>query len=126
MKYLPQYHDINLYLQINDFKKEYEKFADEDKCEGFDELFMIVYDNVVMTWNDPYFEPKSEKLIRINYGKPVVVTIDNRQHQKIAKKWHLNDGDEYESQADMSRKVGVSPTIICYWKAMGLIKNVIE
>ena len=87
---------------------------------------MSVYDKVMMTWNDPYFKPKDGKRISVNYNEPVVVTIDNRQHQKIAKKWHLNDGDEYESQADMSRKVGVSWTNICYWKAMGLIKNVIE
>lgn len=125
MKYLPQYHDIKLYLQIKDFREEYEKFADEDKCEGFDELFMSIYDKVVMTWNDPYFTPKNGRRTRLNYKEPVVVTIENYKHQKIAKKWHLNDGDEYESQADMSRKVGVSPTIICYWKAMGLIKNVI-
>lgn len=125
MNYLPQYHDIKLYLQIKDFREEYEKFADEDKCEGFDELFMSIYDKVVMTWNDPYFKPKNGKRIRVNYSEPVVVTIENYCHEKIAKKWHLNNGDEYTSQADMARKVGISATMICYWKAMGLIKNVI-
>lgn len=125
MHLLPQYHDIKLYLQIKDFKEEYEKFSDEDKCEGFDELFMSIYDNVVITWDNPYRKPKNGRRIRVNYREPVVVTIENYTHQKIAKKWNLKDGEEYASQAEMSRKVGVSPPVICNWKAIGLIKNVI-
>lgn len=120
----PQYHDIKLYLQIPDFKVEYDKFPDEDKCEGFDELFMTIYDTVLRTWNKVNND-KSPSLYSTTYMQPVIVC--NSMHKKLCDKYGLKPGDIYSSITDLKKKCNVkSLSQISYWKRMGWIKNVIE
>ena len=119
----PQYHDIKLYLQIPDFKVEYEKFADEDKCEGFDEMFMSVYDKVVKTW----YNIDNDKLPRFasrNYLQPVIVC--DSMHKKLCDKYGFKPGEVYSSITDLKNKCNVSfLSQISYWKSKGWIKNII-
>lgn len=118
----PQYHDIKLYLQIPDFKVEYEKFADEDKCEGFDEMFMSVYDKVVKTWYN-VDNDKSPRLASRNYLQPVIVCDSMRK--SLCDKYGFKPGDVYSSITDLKNKCNVSfLSQISYWKQMGWIKNI--
>lgn len=119
----PQYHDIKLYLQIPDFKAEYEKFTEEEKCEGFDELFMTIYDKVVMTWNKSDNE-KSPNLYTTTYLQPVIIC--DSMNKKLCAKYGFKTGDVYSSCTDLKNKCNVkSLSQISYWKRIGWIKNVI-
>lgn len=120
----PQYHNIKLYLQIPDFKVEYEKFPDEDKCEGFDELFMTIYDTVVKTWNK-VDNDKSPSLYSRNCLQPVIVC--DSMHKKLCEKYGFKPGDVYSSATDLKNKCNIKNLPqISYWKRRGWIKNVIE
>lgn len=119
----PQYHDIRLYLQIPDFKVEYEKFPDEDKCEGFDEIFMSVYDKVVKTWYNVDNDTPPRSFSR-NYLQPVIVC--DSMHKSLCKKYGFNPGEIYSSITDLKNKCNVKfLSQISYWKSKGWIKNII-
>ena len=113
---------IRLYLQIPDFKVEYEKFADEDKCEGFDEMFMSVYDKVVKTWYniDNETTPSSYSTYHM---QPVIVC--GSMHKKLCVKYGFKPGEVYSSITDLKNKCNVKfLSQISYWKSKGWIKNI--
>ena len=113
-------------MQIPDFRQGYESIPEEDRCDGFDELFMTIYDKVVKTWNTgAEKKTKLDKPYAINYLVPV--TICKTMKPSLCKKHNFKPGDTFDSMTDMKNKCNIKNlSQISYWKRMGWIKNVIE
>lgn len=120
---LPQYHDINLYLQIPDFKEAYDQFPDSDKDRWFKNMFMNVYDNVVMTWdsNDESSSSMQKRKGRRHTG-PLIVT--EYMIKSLCDEHNIKPGDEFDSVLDMQIKCNIkNASQISYWKRRGWVKN---
>lgn len=113
---IPKMHDISLYLKIKGFREGYESIPVEERCTGYDELFMSVYDQVVKTWRNG---------IKDIYNKPLMVT--ESMPLCIQRRYNFTPGQKFENSKEVmkwSSKIN-NPSSICHWVNKGYMKYIV-
>lgn len=113
---IPKMHDISLYLKIKGFREGYESIPVEERCTGYDELFMSVYDQVVKTWRN------GNKEI---YNKPLMVT--ESMPLIVKRRYGFYTGQEFKNSKEViSSHTNIkNPSSIVFWVNKGYMKYIV-